>query len=34
MHPNKEEAGQKFQDGMLAWMNKQLLDKLKHKKEA
>ena len=31
MHPNKEEVRQKHQE---AWMNKELLDKLIHKKEA
>ena len=32
MHPNKGEVWQKHQ--RLAWMNKELLGKLKHKKEA
>lgn len=33
MHPNKQDVGQKCQKTP-AWMNKELLDKLKHKKEA
>jgi len=32
MHPNKEEVRQKRQRP--AWMNKELPDKLKHRKEA
>jgi len=31
MHTNKQEVRQKRQEA--AWMNKELLDKLKHKKE-
>ena len=32
MHPNKEKSGKKVR--WPAWMNKELLDKLNHKKEA
>jgi len=32
MHPNKEEARQKHQEA--SWVNKELLDKLQHGKEA
>ena len=32
MHPNKEELGKNARRP--AWMNKELLDKFKHKKEA
>ena len=35
MHPNKEDVRQNHQEAKTpAWMNKELLDKLRHKKEA